>query len=176
MGVGGRPSCAGLLRSAGEAVGEAGQEQDRRAPEGVRASCVVGDRGREWNGKFRDDIRRFVRGDCDTVARLPNRLLASPDLFGDRPAEVEALLRATLPAVLPAEKKRAAARSMVNKIGVVRWSQAHETLWFRQGNGAPYRVHPSRLTDAQRAQVATLEPKGKLRDGHIAGRAPPPSE
>lgn len=49
----------------------------------------VGDRWREWNGKFRDDIRRFVRGDCDTVARLPNRLLASPDLFGDRPAEVE---------------------------------------------------------------------------------------
>ncbi len=49
----------------------------------------VGDRWREWNGKFRDDIRRFVRGDSDTVARLPNRLLASPDLFGDRPAEVE---------------------------------------------------------------------------------------
>ena len=49
----------------------------------------VGDRWREWNGKFRDDIRRFVRGDCGTVALLPNRLLASPDLFGARPAEVE---------------------------------------------------------------------------------------
>lgn len=49
----------------------------------------VGDRWREWNGKFRDDIRRFVRGDGDTVALLPNRLLASPDLFGGRPAEVE---------------------------------------------------------------------------------------
>ncbi len=122
-----------------------------------------------------------------TRAELPAQLPQPEVLLGcfyswmavaitDRPAEVEALLRATLPAVLPAEKKRAAARSMVNKIGVVRWSQAHETLWFRQGNGAPYRVHPSRLTDAQRAQVATLEPKGKLRDGHIAGRAPPPSE
>ncbi|HME46554.1 glycogen debranching protein GlgX [Mycobacterium sp.] len=49
----------------------------------------VGDRFREWNGKFRDDIRRFVRGDTGTVALLPNRLLASPDLFGRRPAEVE---------------------------------------------------------------------------------------
>ncbi len=49
----------------------------------------VGDRWREWNGKFRDDIRRFVRGDRGTVALLPNRLLGSPDLFGARPAEVE---------------------------------------------------------------------------------------
>ncbi len=49
----------------------------------------AGDRWREWNGKFRDDIRRFVRGDRHTVELLPNRLLASPDLFGGRPAEVE---------------------------------------------------------------------------------------
>lgn len=49
----------------------------------------VGDRWREWNGKFRDEIRRFVRGDRGTVALLPNRLLGSPDLFGGRPAEVE---------------------------------------------------------------------------------------
>ena len=44
----------------------------------------VGDSWREWNGKFRDDIRRFVRGDRGTVA-----LLRSPDLFGARLAEVE---------------------------------------------------------------------------------------
>ncbi|MGZ4608862.1 MAG: glycogen debranching protein GlgX [Actinomycetes bacterium] len=49
----------------------------------------VGDRWREWNGQFRDDIRRFTRGDRGTVPLLPNRLLASPDLFGGRPAEVE---------------------------------------------------------------------------------------
>jgi glycogen operon protein len=49
----------------------------------------VGDRWREWNGQFRDDIRRFVRGDAGTVALLPNRVLASPDLFKGRPAEVE---------------------------------------------------------------------------------------
>lgn len=49
----------------------------------------VGERWREWNGKFRDDIRRFSRGDRGTVPLLPNRLLGSPDLFGSRRAEVE---------------------------------------------------------------------------------------
>lgn len=49
----------------------------------------VGERWREWNGKFRDDVRRFSRGDRGTVALLPNRLLGSPDLFGSRPTEVE---------------------------------------------------------------------------------------
>ncbi len=49
----------------------------------------VGDRWREWNGQFRDDVRRFVRGDAGTVPLLPNRVLASPDLFSGRPADVE---------------------------------------------------------------------------------------
>ena len=49
----------------------------------------VGDRWREWNGKFRDDIRRFVRSDPGIVPLLPDRLLASPDLFRGRPADVE---------------------------------------------------------------------------------------
>jgi len=40
------------------------------------------ERWKEWNGKFRDDVRSFVRGDRGTVSRLPNRLLASPDLYG----------------------------------------------------------------------------------------------
>ena len=40
-------------------------------------------------GKFRDDIRRFVRGDPGSVRALPDRLLASPDLFAGRPSEVE---------------------------------------------------------------------------------------
>ncbi len=50
---------------------------------------LAGDRWRQWNGQFRDSIRRFVRGDRGTVPLLPNRVLASPDLFGGRPAEVE---------------------------------------------------------------------------------------
>jgi len=41
----------------------------------------VGDAWREWNGKFRDDVRSFLRGDPGMVSRFGNRLLASPDLF-----------------------------------------------------------------------------------------------
>ena len=36
---------------------------------------------REWNGAFRDDIRRFVRGDAVASRRLEARLAGSPDLF-----------------------------------------------------------------------------------------------
>jgi glycogen operon protein len=41
----------------------------------------VGDHFTEWNGKFRDDVRRFVRGDCDTVVSLADRLKGSPDIY-----------------------------------------------------------------------------------------------
>ncbi|MDT8440619.1 MAG: glycogen debranching protein GlgX [Desulfuromonadales bacterium] len=35
----------------------------------------------EWNGQFRDDIRRFVRGDAGMVPRLATRLAGSADLY-----------------------------------------------------------------------------------------------
>ena len=54
-----------------------------------QVGSFVGDRWREWNGRFRDDLRAFSRGDAGSVARLPNRLLASPDLYGRRRAEVD---------------------------------------------------------------------------------------
>ncbi len=37
----------------------------------------------EWNGKFRDDIRRFVRGDKGMVPVLATRLSGSSDLYQD---------------------------------------------------------------------------------------------
>ena len=37
----------------------------------------------EWNGKFRDDIRRFVRGDEGMVPTLATRLAGSSDLYQD---------------------------------------------------------------------------------------------
>jgi glycogen operon protein len=49
----------------------------------------AGDRWKEWNGKFRDDMRGFLRAEEGTVARLPKRLLASPDLFGHEEREPE---------------------------------------------------------------------------------------
>jgi glycogen operon protein len=37
----------------------------------------------QWNGRFRDDIRRFVRGDPGLVPTLMQRLYGSDDLFPD---------------------------------------------------------------------------------------------
>ena len=42
----------------------------------------------EWNGKFRDDVRRFVKSDPGMVSALATRLVGSPDLYqhsGRRP-------------------------------------------------------------------------------------------
>jgi glycogen operon protein len=41
----------------------------------------LGERFAEWNGRFRDDVRHFVRGDSGTVPRLASRLLGSPDIY-----------------------------------------------------------------------------------------------
>jgi len=38
----------------------------------------------QWNGMFRDDIRRFVRGDVGAVPSVMRRLYGSDDLFPDR--------------------------------------------------------------------------------------------
>ena len=43
---------------------------------------------RQWNGKFRDDIRSFVRGDPAMVGALMSRLYGSDDLFPDTLEEV----------------------------------------------------------------------------------------
>ncbi len=37
----------------------------------------------EWNGKFRDDVRRFWRGDPDSVGALATRFSGSSDLYGN---------------------------------------------------------------------------------------------
>nr|PZN55864.1 MAG: glycogen debranching enzyme GlgX [Chloroflexota bacterium] len=38
----------------------------------------------EWNGKYRDSVRQFVRGDENMVAEIRNRLIGSPDLYPGR--------------------------------------------------------------------------------------------
>jgi len=35
----------------------------------------------EWNGRFRDEVRRFVKGDPGLTQSLANRLTGSPDLY-----------------------------------------------------------------------------------------------
>ncbi len=38
----------------------------------------------EWNGRFRDDIRRFVKGDAGFAGAMAARIQGSPDIYGDR--------------------------------------------------------------------------------------------
>jgi glycogen operon protein len=42
-----------------------------------------GKRWCQWNGRFRDDVRKFVRGDAGMVPDLMRRLYGSDDLFPD---------------------------------------------------------------------------------------------
>ena len=44
-----------------------------------QVGAFIGDSWKEWNGRFRDDIRRFVKGDRNTVRLLTQRALGSPD-------------------------------------------------------------------------------------------------
>jgi isoamylase len=44
---------------------------------------------REWNGRFRDDVRSFLRGDDDTVGRVADRLIGSPQIYGHKRREAE---------------------------------------------------------------------------------------
>lgn len=41
----------------------------------------IGHRWAEWNSHFRDDVRRFVKGDSGLVKALAARLTGSPDLY-----------------------------------------------------------------------------------------------
>ncbi len=54
-----------------------------------QVGSFIGDSWKEWNGRFRDDVRRFVKGDRGTVRMLAPRVLGSPDIFGQREREPE---------------------------------------------------------------------------------------
>jgi glycogen operon protein len=49
----------------------------------------VGDSWREWNGKFRDDLRSFMKGDEGKAGAAAERLLGSPDLYRHKNREAE---------------------------------------------------------------------------------------
>jgi glycogen operon protein len=54
-----------------------------------QVGSFVGDFWKEWNGRFRDDVRSFVKGDGGAVSVLASRLLASPDIYGHEEREPE---------------------------------------------------------------------------------------
>ncbi len=54
-----------------------------------QVGVFVGDSWKEWNGKFRDDVRRFMRGDEGTLSDMVTRLIGSPDIYGHEEREPE---------------------------------------------------------------------------------------
>jgi glycogen operon protein len=54
-----------------------------------QVGTFIGDTWQEWNGRFRDDVRRFLKGDGGTVSKVASRLLGSPDLYGHEEREPE---------------------------------------------------------------------------------------
>ena len=54
-----------------------------------QVGTFVGDTWQEWNGRFRDDVRRFLRGEPGCASHVAARLLGSPDIYGHEEREAE---------------------------------------------------------------------------------------
>src|SRR5881296_909636 len=54
-----------------------------------QVGTFVGDSWKEWNGRFRDDVRSFFRGEEGTIERFADRLIGSPSLYGHKQREPE---------------------------------------------------------------------------------------
>jgi isoamylase len=54
-----------------------------------QVGSFVGDSWKEWNGRFRDDVRDFFRGADHSVARIADRFLGSPEIYGHEEREAE---------------------------------------------------------------------------------------
>ena len=83
VGAPGAPRLAGRASPAPPSHSSAKHSPDPRRP---RHHSQVGsfpnwDVWGEWNGKFRDDVRRFVRGDAGAKRGLATRLAGSADLY-----------------------------------------------------------------------------------------------
>src|SRR5205814_5844985 len=54
-----------------------------------QVGSFVGDAWKEWNGRFRDDVRDFWRGEPGSVRRVADRLIGSPEIYGHKEREAE---------------------------------------------------------------------------------------
>jgi glycogen operon protein len=54
-----------------------------------QVGSFIGDSWKEWNGRFRDDVRSFFRGEDGFVGRLADRFLGSPEIYGHKDREAE---------------------------------------------------------------------------------------
>lgn len=54
-----------------------------------QVGSFIGDSWKEWNGRFRDDVRKFLRADNGSVISFASRVLGSPDIYGYKEREPE---------------------------------------------------------------------------------------
>src|SRR5262249_38166761 len=54
-----------------------------------QVGSFVGDAWKEWNGRFRDDVRNFFRGEPGSLRRVADRLVGSPEIYGHKEREAE---------------------------------------------------------------------------------------
>ncbi|WP_035454902.1 glycogen debranching protein [Algoriphagus terrigena] len=54
-----------------------------------QVGTFVGDSWKEWNGRFRDDVRSFIKGDNGKIKSFISRMIGSPDIFGHQEREPE---------------------------------------------------------------------------------------
>jgi glycogen operon protein len=54
-----------------------------------QVGSFIGDAWKEWNGRFRDDVRDFFRGEPGSQRRLADRIVGSHELYGHKQREAE---------------------------------------------------------------------------------------
>src|SRR6516162_6364130 len=54
-----------------------------------QVGSFIGDAWQEWNGRFRDDVRHFLKGDNRSVSGVATRILGSPDIYAHKEREAE---------------------------------------------------------------------------------------
>jgi glycogen operon protein len=54
-----------------------------------QVGSFVGDAWKEWNGRFRDDIRDFFRSEPGSLRRMADRIVGSPEIYGHKQREPE---------------------------------------------------------------------------------------
>jgi glycogen operon protein len=54
-----------------------------------QVGSFVGDAWKEWNGRFRDDVRDFFRSEPGSLRRLADRMVGSPEIYAHKQREAE---------------------------------------------------------------------------------------
>src|SRR5262249_23767726 len=128
----------------------------------------------EWNGRYRDAVRRFLKGDLNATGELATRLVGSADLYGQRgPAAPVNFVTAhdgvTLPDLVSYDPKHKAHKGEGNGDG------ANGTGWGNGGQGGPAgdpQIRALRDRQARNALLILLSSQGipMLLAGDEAGR------